>query len=111
VELFSRFLIGLVLMAQAVAPVSAGETTPTPGNVWSLTEAERQALDHVVERAITAGLPDARGGTFVVGAVQYAMRDSRNGEFFTRMCTADGRHHGDTFPEHHERDLGIRSGG
>ena len=64
------------LFALACPPLAAVEPqTPPPATAATaaasaLTDAERKAIDRVVEALIAAGVPDSRGATLVIGNVE-----------------------------------------
>ncbi len=71
--------LSLALIAQSWLFLTAGEalvptTTPAAVAAWTMPEAEKQELLAVVERAIAAGIPDAKGGAFLYGSVAYKVK-------------------------------------
>lgn len=62
------------LLALAAIPADAAEPPAPPvastAAATVLTEAERQAIDRVIEALIAAGIPDARGATLILGEVE-----------------------------------------
>ena len=64
----------IAFLLTACAAGVAGDAAPTGDTVkdWVMPEAERAAVIAVVERAITAGLPDAKGARIHIGTVSVA---------------------------------------
>ncbi len=75
-------LLNLALAAYALPVALAGEATvpavlpaaTVAALVWTMPEVEKKELLAVVERAIAAGFPDAKGGTFMYGSVAYKVK-------------------------------------
>lgn len=60
-----RMFVGAVFVGNRLY---AGEEPATP--IWTMPDAQRQAIVAVVERAIAAGLPDAKGGKLFQGKIK-----------------------------------------
>ncbi len=100
----SGFLVLVALCIPAYFPLFAGDVAPaaqqpaapatgqpvTPA--WVMPADERRALDAVVERAIAAGVPDPKGGTFLHGKVTYQVVRGSAGSTTSQKQTADGLH-------------------
>ena len=78
----------------APPPATAEPTQPAQSAqpAWTMPEAERQALHAVVEQAIAAGLPDAKGGTFLHGNVSYQVQIKAGGSVHTQDHQSEGLH-------------------
>ena len=95
-------LLALGLIASfPVVSVHAGDAatpaaTPAPASpaepAWTMPEAERQALHAVVEQAIAAGLPDAKGATFLHGKVAHQVQVNMGGRVHAQKQQAEGLH-------------------
>jgi hypothetical protein len=93
-------LLNLALAAYALPVAFAGEaavpavvpaaTVAAP--VWTMPESEKKALMAVVERAIAAGLPDAKGGTFMHGKITHKITRKTGSSSHTQDQSYDGLH-------------------
>lgn len=86
----------LALGMPVPAPIWAGEAPPAvpqpAESQWTMPAAERQAIDAVVERAIAAGVPDAKGGTFLHGTISYEIVQKFGNTTHRQKQTAQGLH-------------------
>ena len=94
----SRLMMALLLTVCSAAV--AGDAAPAADVVkdWVMPDAERTAVVAVVERAIAAGLPDAKGGHIHIGTLsvlrfEEGAKDPSNKEDFegAHLHLADGR--------------------
>jgi hypothetical protein len=97
---FSCTLLNLALAAYALPVALAGEATvpavvpaaTAAAPVWTMPEAEKKALMAVVERAIAAGVPDAKGGTFMHGKITHKITRKLGSSSHTQDQSYDGLH-------------------
>ncbi len=93
-------LLNLALAAYALPGALAGEATVpavvpaaiAAAPVWTMPEAEKKALMAVVERAIAAGVPDAKGGTFMHGKITHKITRKIGSSSHTQDQSYDGLH-------------------
>ena len=81
----------VALSAEAAVPAGV-PATPVAAPVWTIPEAEKKALMAVVERAIAAGLPDAKGGTFMYGKITHKITRKLGSSSHTQDQSYDGLH-------------------
>ena len=97
---FSCTILNLALAAYALSVALAGEATvpavvpaaTAAAPVWTMPEAEKKALMAVVERAIAAGFPDAKGGTFMYGKVNHKITLKIGSSSYKQEQSYDGLH-------------------
>ncbi len=87
----AAYALPVALAGEAVVPaVVPAATAAAP--VWTMPEAEKKALMAVVERAIAAGIPDAKGGTFMHGKITHKITRKIGSSSHTQDQSYDGLH-------------------
>jgi hypothetical protein len=85
------YALPVALAGEAVVPAVVPAATAAV-QVWTMPEAEKKALMAVVERAIAAGFPDAKGGTFMYGKVNHKITLKSGSSSYKQDQSYDGLH-------------------